>query len=130
MNAECNFPYRRYSSEMFAEPLIALLEESQFPFEITTEPEGLGSVFTGTVGIPGIIVMVRQADARTIQALERKTTAVETEPEEADFAEFADIHPVRIFAAYCMIFFGSPLAIVRILKASGRMARSFSVADF
>lgn len=70
MQNEFTVSYRRFSSEMYTESLIALLDEHEIPFELVSEPEGIGSVFTGTAGLPGVIVMLKPEDQKKVFDLE------------------------------------------------------------
>lgn len=72
MQNEFTFPYRRFSSEMYAGSLMALLDEHQIPFQIISEPEGMGSALTGAATAPGIIIMLRPEDQQRVFLLEEK----------------------------------------------------------
>lgn len=118
MNEELSYPYRRFSSDLYASSLLSLLDEHAIPFEIVGEPEGAGSVFIGAAGIPGVIVMVRPSDAKRIQELERKERPGLKDDEEApqliaeEKKEFDTIHPLWIAGAYIFSLLGAPLAMI------------------
>ncbi len=86
-----NYPYRRFSSDVYAAQLCELLEANEIPFEVVTEPEGAGSVFLGASTIPGVIVMVNTEDVERIISLEKVHTpqkhAEPKEPEGEDKVE-------------------------------------------
>jgi hypothetical protein len=86
-----NYPYRRFSSDVYSAPLAELLDEHQIPFEVISEPDGVGSVFLGAATIPGVIIMVSTDDVERIRELEKQLTPQKhqepVEPEVEDSVE-------------------------------------------
>lgn len=86
-----NYPYRRFSSDVYSAPLAELLDANQIPFEVVGEPDGIGSVFLGSATIPGVIIMVDTNDVARIRALEELLTPQKhqapTEPEVEESVE-------------------------------------------
>lgn len=131
MQNELTFPYRRFSSDMYASSLIELLDAHAIPFEIVSEPEGIGSVFLGEAGIPGVIVMVNPTDAKKVLALEKgqaqpeefKATAEEAVPVPEEKPD--SLHPMLIFGGYVFAFLAAPISIIfgwHILSARRRQS--------
>lgn len=106
-----NYPYRRYSSDVYATALVELLEQNNFGFSLMNEPEGASSVFLGSSVVPGVIVMVRAEDARAIQVLEsRINPSVNSIPAGNEQEERLDNAWLAI--AYCFAVLGAPIAII------------------
>lgn len=123
-----NYAYRRYSSEMFAINLATLLDEHQVPFEIIAEPAGAGSVLMGATAIPGVIVMINEADVSKVKALEQELAPeVQKAKNPAEDVE----QPVSlqwIILGYVFALAGAPLAILAgiHLFSAKRRASDFS----
>jgi len=110
---ELSFPYRRFSSDAFAMSLIDLLDQNGIPFEVIAEPEGMGSVILGSAAIPGVIVMVRPADATRIQQLEKKDQPIMEQVTAIVAEEVPDsLHPLWIIGGYLMVLVGSPISLI------------------
>src|ERR1044072_7739284 len=112
MENNFSYPYRRFSSDIYAEGLMVLLEENQIPYELVGEPEGMSSVILGQSVVPGVIVMVREADALKINQLEKKNNpekAIENFQEEKEFDSLA---PWWIVCGYIMVIVFSPISII------------------
>jgi len=105
------FPYRRYSSDIYAAQLAELLDEHEIPYEIIGEPPGAGSVFLGASMMPGVIVMVNPRDAQRIKALEEKLTP-QLHNEKAISAEEEPVEPIWIVLGYLFALLGAPIAII------------------
>src|SRR5688572_2055976 len=113
MENQFTFPYRRFSSDMFASSLVALLDENEIPFELAAEPESIGSVFIGQGAIPGVIVMVRPQEAGRVLSIEAGKDTVRDKPQTENASpEYDRIHPGWILGGYFMCFLGSPIAII------------------
>lgn len=122
-----NYPYRRFSSEVYAAQLIELLTEHDIPFDIAMEPEGAGSVLLGASTIPGVIVMVNTEDVQRISALEQKLTPQHHAPPKEPETE----EPVEGFwlvLGYLFAIAGAPIAIIAGLHlfSAKRRNRDFS----
>lgn len=122
-----NYPYRRFSSDVYASSLAELLEEHQIPFEIISEPEGVGSVFLGASTMPGVIVMVNGSDVQRISELEKVLTPQHHDtPKEAEEEE--PVESYWIVLGYLFAVAGAPIAIIAGLHlfSAKRRNRDFS----
>lgn len=113
MQNEFVISYRRFSSEMYAESLIALLDEHEIPFELVSEPEGLGSVFTGTAGLPGVILMLKPEDQKRVFDLENANRPEAKELNEKTLQdEEESIATGWIAFWYALALLGSPVSMI------------------
>lgn len=111
MHEKLSYPYRRFSSDIYAAQLAELLEENEIPYEITGEPEGLGSVVLGAATIPGVIVMVNASDVERIRSLEKVLTPqLHDAPKEAEVEE--PVSGYWIVLGYLFALLGAPIAAI------------------
>jgi hypothetical protein len=113
MEESLSYPYRRFSTDIYAEGLLVLLEENNIPFEIVPEPEGVGSVFLGSSAIPGVIVMIRPEDAKKVNGLEKKNSPEKIQPlSTEENPEFDAVAPWWIVSGYIMVLIFSPISLI------------------
>lgn len=105
------FPYRRYSSDIYAAQLCELLAENEIPFEVIGEPPGAGTVLLGSATLPGVIVMVREYDAHRIKELEGELTPQLHEVKPGSQEEEA-VEPYWFILGYLFALLGAPIAII------------------
>lgn len=106
-----NFPYRRYSSDIYAAQLGDLLTEHEIPFEIVGEPPGAGTVFLGSANMPGVIVMVSANDAHRIQDLE-KILAPQLHVDKPEMHVEEPVGVYWIILGYLFSLLGAPIAVI------------------
>lgn len=106
-----NYPYRRFSSNIYSAQLAELLDANQIPFEVVGEPDGVGSVFLGSATIPGVIIMVNPNDVARIRALEEILTPQKhKEPTEPEVEDSVDGYWFVI--GYLFALATAPIAII------------------
>jgi hypothetical protein len=121
------YPYRRFSSEMYAAQLAELLDEHGITYEIVSEPEGAGSVFLGAATVPGVVVMVSTQDVKRISELEQQLTPQHhAAPKEPETEEPVDT--MWFILGYIFAVAGAPIAIIAGLHlfSARRRNRDFS----
>lgn len=111
IHPDLSYPYRRFSNDVFASQLVQLLEQHEIPFDIVSEPEGVGSVFLGSAAVPGIIVMVHPGDAHAIQQLEMQETPAVHAGKIPDENE-EPVSATWLIMGYCFALVGAPIAII------------------
>jgi hypothetical protein len=122
-----NYPFRRFSSDVYSAPLAELLDEHEIPFEVISEPDGAGSVFLGAATIPGVIIMVNPDDVQRILDLEKQLTPQKhTDPKEPEVEDVVEGYWFII--GYILALATSPIAIIIGLHlfTAKRRTRSFS----
>lgn len=106
-----NFPYRRFSSDIYSAQLAELLDANEIPFEVISEPDGAGSVFLGASTIPGVIIMVNPADVQRIVDLEKQLTPQKhAEPKIPEAEE--SVEGYWFVIGYILALSTSPIAII------------------
>lgn len=112
MQSEFTCPYRRFSDEMYAQTLVALLEEHEIPYEIHFEPEGMGTAILGQANQPGLIVMVRESDAQRILGLEKELHPEASRSGQSDLKdEEESIAPGWLAFWYALAMVASPVSM-------------------
>lgn len=127
-NVALNYPYRRFSSDVYAQHLADLLDEHQIPFEIVSEPEGSGSVILGAMNLPGVIVMVNAEDIKRISELEKSLTPRLHDPTgTTESEETVETH--WLLFGYALGLAAAPIAIIvgLHLSTAKKRNRDFSV---
>ncbi|HET6993067.1 MAG TPA: hypothetical protein VFJ43_17165 [Bacteroidia bacterium] len=113
MEETLSYPYRRFSSDIYAEGLLVLLEENNIPYEVVVEPEGVGSVFLGSSVIPGVVVMVRSEDAAKVNTLEKKNVPEKIQQIVSEENEQYDsVEPWWIVCGYITVLVFSPISLI------------------
>jgi hypothetical protein len=106
-----NYPYRRFSSDVYSAQLCELLDANEIPFEVVAEPEGVGSVFLGQATMPGVIVMVSADDVKRIKSLEKEHTPQKhAEPKEPETED--KVEGYWFVIGYIMALCTAPIAII------------------